>query len=52
VEGVADIKVKAAPFRTLDSLIRVLPWWRKSTLITFPFHIKGKLADPEVASEP
>jgi hypothetical protein len=52
VEGKADISGKAAPFRTLDSLIRVMPWWKKSSLITFPFHIRGKFADPEVASEP
>jgi len=52
VEGQADIRGKAAPFRTIDSLIRVMPWWKNSTLISFPFQVKGNLKNPEVSPEP
>jgi hypothetical protein len=52
IKNETDIKALVAPFRTIDSIIRIIPWWKESSLVSIPVKITGDLRDPDVSVSP
>ena len=51
VSGRANLELLVAPFRTVDSIIRVIPLLRYvmgGTLVSIPVKVSGNIADPDV----